>query len=60
MKTDNPIIQKYLDHSGNYSGRKSEERKNEIKSTKVLVQHFPIRTKMENGENMFQFGNIKF
>lgn len=59
MKINNPIINKYL-LNGKYNVQKSEERKKEIWNINQ-VQHFPIKTRMENGENIFYIGNkIKF
>lgn len=62
MRTTNPIINKYLNVNGVYSGFKSDQRKQEIKSQKdkVITNHFPIREQMKNGENIFTIGKIKF
>jgi len=60
--TTNPLVQKYLNVNGKYSAYKSEERKSEIQAqkNKVIVQHYPVRTTMKNGESIFCINKLKF
>ncbi len=64
MQTSNPIINKYLNVNGQYSGFKSDERKEEIKSQRVIVQHYPVNVEKVNRGNKipnynFRIGNLK-
>jgi len=58
------IISKYLNVNGKYSGYKSEQRKKEIQeiqenNKKCIVQNFPVRNYMKNGEIFFEVGAVK-